>query len=176
MIRKRNLSIDEDEENKCPPQQITRKSIYDQVGATVGDIQGDIGLQEYFLIFTTEGLTLLNEGKVSKEGKYDFSFMQRIIEFAMDNCATFHVCKDKFLFIGTIKKCPNIKVKGVSGIATASGIGTIRFMITSKTGENEEIVLHNVIYLPESPKNLISISRWSRDRGDDCGILSRGDI
>ena len=93
----------------------------------------------------------------------------------MDNCTTFHVCKDKFLFIGEIRPCPNIRVKGVSGIAIAAGIGTIRFTITSKTGEHNEITLDNVIYLPESPKNLISISRWSRDRGDDCGILSRGE-
>ena len=32
-----------------------------------------------------------------------------------------------------------------------------------------------MIYLPESPKNLISISRWSRDKEGDCGILSRGE-
>ena len=44
-----------------------------------------------------------------------------------------------------------------------------------RQGEHKEITLDNVIYLPESPNNLISISRWSRDRGDDCGILSRGE-
>lgn len=59
--------------------------------------------------------------------------MQRVIELAMDNCATFHVGKDKFLFIGEVRECPNIRVKGVSGIATAAGIGTIRFTITNKT-------------------------------------------
>ena len=131
--------------------------------------------QEYCLITSAEGLTLLNEKRVNKKENDDFFFTQRVIELAMDNCATFHVCKDKFLFIGEIRQCPNIRVKGVSGIATASGIGTTRFTITSKTGENKEITLENVIYLPESPKNLISISIWSRDRGDDCGILSRGE-
>ena len=79
------------------------------------------------------------------------------------------------MFIDEIRQCPNIRVKWVSGIATTAGLGKIRFTITSKTWEHKEITLDNVIYLPESPKNLISISRWSRDRGDDCGILSRGE-
>ena len=30
-----------------------------------------------------------------------------------------------------------------------------------------------MIYLPESAKNLISISKWSDNKGDDCGILTR---
>ena len=80
---------------------------------------------------------MLNEAKVNKEEKDDFLFIQRIIELDMDNCAIFHVCKDK-LFIGDIRECPNIRVlKGVSGIAQATGIGTIRFTITSKTGEHK---------------------------------------
>ena len=79
LIRRRNLSIHEKEENKRAPKQIKRNSMYDQSGTTVGDTQGDIGPQEYCLIVETEGLTLLNEGKVSREEKDDFSFMQRII-------------------------------------------------------------------------------------------------
>ena len=45
------------------------------VDATVGDNQGDSGSQEYCFIVETEGLTLLNEGKVDKEEKDDFYFM-----------------------------------------------------------------------------------------------------
>ena len=126
------------------------ESVYNQVGAPVDDGSGriyqmnvEIPLEshEYCLVASAEGLTLLNEKRVNKQEKDDFYFMQRVTELAMDNCATFHVCKDKFLFISEIRKCPNIRVKGVSGIATASGIGTIRFTITSKTGENKEITL-----------------------------------
>ena len=68
----------------------------------------------------------------------------------------------------------HIGVKGVGGIAEAVGMGTIRFWIKDESGESEEITLHNVIYLPDCPKNLISITRWSEDRGDNCGIFSRG--
>ena len=28
--------------------------------------------------------------------------------------------------------------------------------------------------MPQCPKNLISIARWSKDRQDNCGIFSRG--
>ena len=92
----------------------------------------------------------------------------------MDNCARFHVCKDKCLFIGEIRECPHIKVKEVSGIAQVAGIGSISFVITIKTGKSKEIILDNMIYLPVSPKYLISLSIWSRDRKDNYGILSRG--
>ena len=93
----------------------------------------------------------------------------------MDNCAIFHVCKDKSLFVGGINVAPNIRVKGVSGTSQASGIGRIKFTITNNESRQQEILLDNVIYLPKSPKNLISISRWSRDQKDDCGIMSRGE-
>ena len=65
----------------------------------------------------------------------------------------------------------HIGVKGVGGIAEVVGMGTIRFRIKD---ESEEITLHNIIYLPDCPKNLISITRWSEDRGDNCGVFSRG--
>ena len=92
----------------------------------------------------------------------------------MDNYATFYVCFDKKLFIGDIKELPNIRVKGVSGTSQASGIGKIKFTITNKEGRHKEILLENVIYLLESPKNLIYMSRWSRDQREDCGIMGRG--
>ena len=33
--------------------------------------------------------------------------------------------------------------------------------------------LDNVLYLTSSAKNLISISKWSEDKGDDCGVFTR---
>ena len=91
----------------------------------------------------------------------------------MDNCANFHFCRHKSLFVGEIRDAPNVRVKGISGTSQATCIGIINFAITDKEGNGTEILLKNFIYLPESPKNLISVSRWSRDKRDDCGILSR---
>ena len=126
------------------------------------------------MVIDTEILSLVNDVENNTAEKDNFSFLDKPTKLAMDNCATFHVCKDKNVFIGDIKESPNIRVKGVSGTSQASGIGKIKFTITDKEGRLKEILLENVIYLPESPKNLISISRWSRDQKDDCGIMSRG--
>ena len=56
----------------------------------------------------------------------------------------------------------------------ASGIDAIRFVLTDDKGIKHTIQLDDIIYLPESAKNLISVSRWSDDKGDDCGVLTRG--
>ena len=56
----------------------------------------------------------------------------------------------------------------------ASGIGTIQFTITDEDNVKHVIQLHDVIYLPESAKNLISTSKWADDKQDDCCVLSRG--
>ena len=63
---------------------------------------------------------------------------------------------------------------GVNGSTIASYVGTIQFTITDDDNANHTIVLHDVIYLPETAKNLISTSKWSIDRKDDCGVLYRG--
>ena len=55
------------------------------------------------------------------------------------------------------------------------GIGTVTFTVTDDQGIESTIKLDNVIHLPEASKNLISISQWSRDRKDDCGVISRGE-
>ena len=46
----------------------------------------------------------------------------------MDNCATFHACKDTSLFVGDIREDPDIIVKGVSGTSKAVGIGKLNFI------------------------------------------------
>ena len=43
----------------------------------------------------------------------------------MDNCAACHVCTDIDMLIGEITNITNIGIRGVGGVATATGIGTI---------------------------------------------------
>ena len=82
-----------------------------------------------------------------------FSFLREPTEFGTDNYATHHICNNRALFIGKIKKVTPIGVKGVGGIAEAVGIGKIRFWIKDESGEFKEITLGNVIYLLDCPKN-----------------------
>ena len=101
-----------------------------------------------------------------------FSFKNEPTEFGTDNCATHHICSELGLFID-MRPAPKIGVMGVSGSSMASGVGTIRFIITDDDGNKHTITLHDVIYLPASSKNLISTSKWAADKQDDCGVLSR---
>ena len=68
----------------------------------------------------------------------------------------------------------SVGVQGIAGRVVAKGIGTVVFTVTDDNGEKSTITLENVIHLPEASKNLISISQWSRDNQDNCGVMSRG--
>lgn len=103
-----------------------------------------------------------------------FSFLPDTPKFGTDNCATHHVCNDRSLFVGEILPMTNVGIRGVGGVAVAAGIGTIKFYLTSESGHKDEIILNNVIYLLDCPKNLLSITRWSKDRYDNAGVFSRG--
>ena len=119
--------------------------------------------------------TVMANETVSHTDDQTFAFMPERPSFGTDNYATHHACNDISLFIGEIKKITNIGIRGVGGIATAAGIGTVEFILTSEDGIREKIQLENVIYLPDCPKKLLSITRWSKDRGDNAGIFSRGE-
>ena len=89
-------------------------------------------------------------------------------EFGTDNCATHHICLLLNIFTD-MGPAPKIGVTGVVGSLMASGIGTIECVLKGDGGMKQKIKLENVIYLPESAKNLISTTEWSHDKGDDCG-------
>lgn len=72
-----------------------------------------------------------------------------------------------------MRLAPKIGVMGVSGSSMASGIGTIRFIIADDDGRKHTIILNDVIYLPELANNLISTSKWSDDKDNNCGIPSQ---
>ena len=78
------------------------------------------------------------------------------------------------MFIGKIKPISDVDIAGVGGIVVPLGIGSIKLSIKDSDDKSHAIELSNVIYLPDCPKNLISISRWSTDKDDNCGIFSRG--
>jgi hypothetical protein len=74
-----------------------------------------------------------------------------------------------------LREAPEGKcILGIGGVRMPAGIGTIVIQITNNKGETSVIELENVFYVPDVPKNLISISQWSKEYKDNCGILSRG--
>ena len=103
-----------------------------------------------------------------------FLFGWCLSHFALDNCATHHICNDKSLFTGPIQSISNVGITGVGGTVSPVGIESIAFTVRDCGDVDHPITLSNVIYLPDCPKNLISILCWSLDKGDDCGIFSQG--
>eukprot|EP00957_Ditylum_brightwellii_P119364 9106151-Ditylum_brightwellii.AAC.1 len=96
------------------------------------------------------------------------------VELGLDKCCTNHVCFEKKLLKEMRDPLPGIGVLGIGGIEKPMGIGAIIFQITDSTLEATTIELENVLYIPSIPNNIISISQWSTERKDDCGIMSWG--
>ena len=120
----------------------------------------------------TPDVLILANSSIQKAVPNLCSFSPTSTEFGTDNCATHHICSQLELFT-SMETSTTIGVKGVAGSSLAEGIGTIQFTIKDEHNIAHKIELHNVIYLSSAAKNLISTSQWSRDRQDDCGVLSR---
>ena len=109
-----------------------------------------------------------------EQSRNTFNFIPTNTEFGTYNCATQHICGLEDLFIHMREPASPIGVKGISGVSTAKGIGSIRFTLKDDQQTTHTITLNDVIYPPGAVKNLISISQWSKDKQDNCAILSRG--
>ena len=58
-----------------------------------------------------------------------FAFGWNTSQFALDNCATYHICNNKSLFIGRIEPISNVGISGVGGTVIPVGIGRIHFTL-----------------------------------------------
>ena len=59
--------------------------------------------------------------------------------------------------------CPKINIKGINGQLDTTGYGTIKFNFLNDDGKTHELVVHNVLYVPNSPVNLFSPQKFARD-------------
>ena len=82
-------------------------------------------------------------------------------QFAVDTGTTFHVCKHKELFVGNIQKAKSIYIKGIGGRIKVKGYGTIKIRVTDDDLNTCDLEITNVLYVPDSPANLISPQLWS---------------
>ena len=82
-------------------------------------------------------------------------------EIAIDTYTSESVCKEKELFVGKIHSCRRLYIQGVGGKVKVTGVGTIKIRIVDDDGITHELLIHNVLYVPESPVNLLSPQRWS---------------
>ena len=91
-------------------------------------------------------------------------------QWIFDSGASSHCCHDLSMFTSMSQDLPFKRIKVANGkFANISGIGTIKLSILDhKSNTVVKLVLHNVLYIPEVPVNLIS----SRCLWNDSGIRS----
>ena len=82
-------------------------------------------------------------------------------QVAIDTCTSESICSERELFVGKIHSCRRLYIQGVGGKVKVTGVGSIKFRITDDDDVTHDLLIHNVLYVPESPVNLISPQRWS---------------
>ena len=86
--------------------------------------------------------------------------------FAVDGGSSDHVCSERSLFIGDIAPLSNVNLQGIGGTVPAVGYGTIRFILADDTGVKHVFTIHNVLYVPNAPMNLLSPQKWVAGRSN----------
>ena len=91
----------------------------------------------------------------------------------VDNAANCHICNDKSMFIGKINQFPSTSsysVDTVGGGSQPKGFGTVSWTITDDDGQCHEEKIEEVLYFPESPVNILGVTKLAKQRNDDEGI------
>ena len=115
-------------------------------------------------------------GAANNETQEDkiYSIKNHTAEFGLDSCSTTHVCNNLELFVpDKIRDVPNLGIDGIRGTLVVAKACRIPLQIMDDSGERDNILLENLACIPSFPKNLISISQWSRERRWLCLMLQR---
>ena len=113
-------------------------------------------------IMDMEKIALANSGNTLEAESFAFDHITA--EYGTDNCATHHVCDQRELFTEMGEPLTPIGIRGVTRTTNASGVGTVQFKLKDDDGKQHNIILKDVIFLPNAAKNLISIAQWSTDK------------
>ena len=81
---------------------------------------------------------------------------EHVTNFILDTGSTDHICSVRSLFTGELKPTRGMSLNGIGGSIAVHGVGSISIRVTDDNGEAHSLILHNVLYVPDSPANLIS--------------------
>jgi hypothetical protein len=82
---------------------------------------------------------------------------------AIDNCSTRCITNELADFVSP-PRAVNIKVQGISGMCSATYVGTVRWRIEDDAGVVHEWLILNTYYNASSPYRLLSPQHWSQER------------
>ena len=87
-----------------------------------------------------------------------------------DNSANVHICNNREMFVGEISPYDKMKVATIDGKGhSASGIGTVRWKWSDDNGKVHDIMVDNVLFFPQSPINILSVTSFAQQLNDPEG-------
>ena len=87
-----------------------------------------------------------------------------------DNSSNVHICNRRNVFVGEIRKVSNQQVAtiGVKGHYPL-GLGTLKLIWRDDSGKLHEYLVEDVLFFPQSPINILSITCFARKLNDLTG-------
>ena len=87
-----------------------------------------------------------------------------------DNSANVSICNDRNMFVGEMHKMMSHTVATIGGKGHhSSGIGTVKWSWSDDQGTVHEHLVKDVLYFPESPINILSVTAFAGQLGDPDG-------
>jgi len=87
-----------------------------------------------------------------------------------DKSANVHVCNDKKHFLEGIQPTDQFYVATIGGEAnSAQGMGTVRWTWRDDNGDSHTFDIQNVLYFPQSPVNMLSVTTLAGQLDDEDG-------
>ena len=87
-----------------------------------------------------------------------------------DNSANVHICNNKKMFIGAIRRTDQHYVATIGGNKNnATGMGTARWTWKDDDGKSHTMDINDVLYFPSSPVNILSVTALATQLEDDEG-------
>ena len=116
---------------------------------------------------TVQSFLVTTMSSNSKPNNTGLNLDQDSYNFAVDLGSSDHVCSEKSLFIDDIKPLRNVNLQGIGGTIPAIGFGTIRFTVYDDEALEHVFTIHNVLYVPQAPMNLLSPQKWVAGRSNE---------
>ena len=87
-----------------------------------------------------------------------------------DNSANVHVCNQKSMYVGELRPIESHKVATIGGKGhSPAGIGTVKWSWNDDCGHKHEYLVENVLFFPQSPINILSVTEFAKQLNDKEG-------
>ena len=99
-----------------------------------------------------------------------FSFDSDSTTIVCDNSANVSICNTKSMYVGEMQQIHNTNVATIGGKGhPVSGIGTVKWHWKDDDGVGHEFLVEDVLYFPQSPINILSVTSFARQLKDKDG-------